>query len=295
MKGLEQDFSRELRRAFEQALGSFLHRALASDSILDSVKLHRLIICTDAADALDASYAFLNITFGIEDGQLSLPQSIETGHVLARWCTSKDSSIANPTRRIVAKILMDVRERGDRWIALAKDQFGLPEDVLLDNIAHGDNSVLLSILIHLTRKAVDTPYDSWPWKILSTVSRFDIHHSVPELQYEFCILWNKLVLEARNQGDHSHPVYLLRAIRHAYISLHQGTESAPTAFFASTDPNDSTLLSSLSYPLCTLASHRPESTDDGPHPIQGDIRLLPAMTAIDDISIIFTEADPPVQ
>jgi hypothetical protein len=34
---------------------------------------------------------------------------------------------------------------------------------------------------------------------------------------------------------------LLRAIRHAYIALHQDTEAAPTAFSASTDPHDDIL------------------------------------------------------
>ena len=291
VKGLEQDFSPKLRWAFGQALGSFLHRTLASDSILDSVKLHRLIICTDAVDTLDVSNAFSGIPFGIEKDQLSLPQSIETGHVLARWCSSKDPSIANPMQRIVARILFGMWERGDCWIALAKEQFGLPEIVLRDNIAHGDNSVLLSILIHLTRKAVDTPYDSWPWKILSTVSRFDIHHAVPELQHEFCVLWNESLLKARIQGNFSIPVKLLRAIRHAYISLHQGTEAAPTAFSASTDPHLRILSLSSSYPLCTLTSHRSHSTPDSPHPIHGETQTLPAITTAAEISIIPSEAN----
>ncbi|KAH9955731.1 hypothetical protein BJV74DRAFT_954766 [Russula compacta] len=279
VKGLERGFSAEHRWAFGQALGSFLHRTLASDSILDSVKSHRLVICTDAADALDVSTAFSSIPFGIEKEQLSLPQSIETGHVLAHWCTSKDPSIANPIRRIVARILLGMWERDDRWIALAKDQFGLPEHVLRNNITYGDNSVLLSILIHLTRKAVCTPYDSWPWKILSTVSRFDMHPAIPGLQHEFCALWNEFVFEARKQGDFSVPVKLLRAIRHAYIGLHQGTEAAPTAFSASTDSHLRILSLPSSYPLCTLASHR----SDGPHPIQEESQPL---SAVADISII---------
>ena len=82
-------------------------------------------------------------------------------------------------RCIVAKTLMGLRERDDRWIALAKGQFDLVEDVLRDNIAHGNNSVLLSIFIHLTRQAIHSPCDL---ELLSIISQFDIRHTVPGLQ-----------------------------------------------------------------------------------------------------------------
>ena len=85
-------------------------------------------------------------------------------------------------RCIVAGILLAVSERDDRWTPLAKDQFGLPENVLRDNIAHGDNSVLLVILIHLTRQAIFSRCDP---ELLIAVARFDIRHTVPGLQHEF--------------------------------------------------------------------------------------------------------------
>ena len=90
----------------------------------------------------------------------------------------------------------------------------------------------------------------------------------------------------RKRGDCSGPVLLLRRIRHAYISLHQGTEAAPTAFSASTDPNGLILFRSSSYPLCTLTSHHSDSTDASPHLIQGETQPLPAVIAVANISII---------
>ncbi|KAH9978304.1 hypothetical protein BJV74DRAFT_143291 [Russula compacta] len=290
--GLKRDYPHDIRRTFSWPLAAFLRRTLSSSSILDSVKSHRLIICIDAADALDASNAFSSLSISVEQGKLSLPQSVETGHALARRCTGKKSIIALPMRFIVAGILMTVSEHDDRWIALAKDQFGIPEHVLRDNIAHGDNSVLLSIVIHLARQAIHSRYDPWPWMILSTVSQFDIRHTVPGLQHEFCALWNELVIEAKNQGYYSIPIRFLRAIRHAYIALHQGTEAAPTAFSAFTEYNDLILLRSSSYPRCTLAGHHPDSTPDGPHHIQGETQPLPAVTAVADLSIISSDANP---
>ena len=295
VKGLERDFSK-LRSTFRWQLRRFLLRTLTSNSISDSVKSRRLIICVNAVDATDVSDVLSLISFRVEQEELSLPQSIETGHALAHWCTSTKSIIALPMRCIVSGILTAVTEYDDRWIALAKDQFRIPEHVLRDSIAHRDNSVLLSILIHLTRQALHTPYDyySWPWNSLSTVSRFDICHTIPGLQNEFCTLWNGILQEARNEearnrGYFSGPVLILKRIRHAYITLHQGTEAAPAAFSVSTHRYDGVLYEPSSYPLCTLASHRChrlDSTPDGHHLAHAETQLLRAITTIDDISMI---------
>ncbi|KAH9983524.1 hypothetical protein BJV74DRAFT_849815, partial [Russula compacta] len=249
VKGLDRDSAPGLRWPF------LLRTLLSSNSIPDSVKIH-------AADAMDVSFAYSSAPLGVEQVELALPQSIETGHALSHWCTSKDS---------LAKILMAVSQHDDRWIALAKDQFGLPEDALQDNIAHGDNSVLLSILIHLTRQFIHSCYyfDSWAWN-------FDIQRTVPGLQHEFCALWNEIVLDARNQGPDCGPIYLLLEICHAYIALHQGTDAAPTAFSASTDPH--------AFPLDPImrrpSSHRSDSTPDYPHPFQGETQPVPAASPV---------------
>ncbi|KAH9955733.1 hypothetical protein BJV74DRAFT_465897 [Russula compacta] len=282
--GLKQNYRYEFGRSFNWPLAGFLRRTLTSNSIPDSVKSRRLIICIDAADAMNVSNAISNILFVVDEEYSSLPQPIETAQALARWCTSNDPFITNHTRRIVARILMDVRERDDHWIVLAKDQFGLPEHVLRDNITHGDNSVLLSILIHVTRQAIRSHYSYHPW-LLSPVSRFDVRLTIPGLQHEFCDMWNEIVLEARKQGYASNPVLLLRAIRQAYIDLHRNTEAAATAFSASADHY--VLLWPSSYPLCTLASHR----SDGPHPIQRETQPVPANTAVAEISVISSEAN----
>jgi hypothetical protein len=58
----------------------------------------------------------------------------------------------------VADTLIQVpsRKRDDRWIAFVEDHFGLSENVLRRNIKHGDDTVLLAILIHVTRQVIGT-------------------------------------------------------------------------------------------------------------------------------------------
>ena len=85
VKVLKPDYAPDLMLKFSSALAGFLHR---TDSILDSVKSRRLIICIDAADAMRISDTFFSIPHEVEQEQSNLSHTIETGHALARWCTS---------------------------------------------------------------------------------------------------------------------------------------------------------------------------------------------------------------
>ena len=86
-----------------------------------------------------------------------VPQTVEMGHSLTRWCTSSDKPIAIHAQIIVARILY--------WCAGTNRQLGyarcpnvwpnLPEKDIRDNIALGGVAVLLDILIRLTRQYRD--------------------------------------------------------------------------------------------------------------------------------------------
>ena len=234
-----------------QALYGFLGRTLSSDSVSEAVKIDRLISCLNAAHAAFGPEAPSKTI--LEPLWSQVPQSVEMGRALTRWCTGNMGLIPEPVRWIVSKILASVQERDDRWYALAIDVFGLPERALRDCAAHGD-SVLLFILIHITRQAIRS--GSWtPW-ILSSHPRFNICDTLPGLQNDFCALWNQIVLEARENRDNHVHIDILRRIRHSYITLHQGTDAAPTSFSHSTS-DDADILSELSsYPLCNIAGHR---------------------------------------
>jgi hypothetical protein len=184
-----------------------------------------------------------------------LPRSIETAESLARWYFGNNRCIALAVQCGVASILQVVPQRDDRWIELAITLLDIPRHVLPDNIAHGDNSVLLAISIRMTRRVFRSPDPPDP-DILLSLSKFDIRDTESELQHEFCALWNEIVREARG----THPFYyvrLLRSIRQLYIGLHQGTDAAPTAFDDSTGHLDDILREPSSYPLCNIDTHRP--------------------------------------
>ena len=246
---------------FVSSLKGFCDRTLSYNSVSGEVKIRRLVIGTNATaeicDPADVDEIFFRVLRARVD---QLPQSIQIARILAPLCTCRDPDVCLDARQKVARILLSVRERDDRWIVLAKDQFGLPEHVLRNHIAHGDNSVLLSILIHVTRQVLDN--DASNLELLSSISGFDMRNTLPGLQNEFCALWNETVLKAKKRGIRSYPVLVLRQIRLAYISIHQGTGAAPTAFDASV--NGSILYDPSIYPLCNITTHDPDSNASSP-------------------------------
>jgi hypothetical protein len=252
-----------LSTKFWEGLDGFLGRTLLSNSVFESVKIRRVITCMNATNALHGPFSVSKILYDIFEGRWGQAfQSVETGYTLAHWCTGDHiDDISNPARCIVASILARGRKRTDRWVTLAADQFGIPEHVLRDHIDHGD-SVLLSILNHLTRKAFRDK--SWTANILWTLSQFNTRETLPRLQHEFCALWNEIILDARDKGAYSMPLDILREIRLAYIDLHRGTDALPTAFSASTGDRAHILYQPSSYPQCDVASHCPDSATQTP-------------------------------
>jgi hypothetical protein len=94
--------------------------------------------------------------------------------------------------------------------------------------------------------------ESWNMEYLSSLCDFRPQKASSQLQNDFCGLWNHIAEEARKEGPYSVPVDVLRAIRHVYIALHQGTDAAPTAFGASTEDFDGILFDPSSYPVCCI-------------------------------------------
>jgi Family of unknown function (DUF6535) len=257
VKNLKKDFPD--RSKFIKSLGRSLSRTLLSNSLGEEVKTRRVKLCMNAAnkicDSKDVSDILSHLSRLRFDG---VPQTIQTAELLAGWCTGTEDYVSKARRGIVASILPHVQQRDVGWIALARDQFGVEEDVLRDNIALGDNSVLLAIVLHLIRNRQAEG--------LSSLSQFNILDANPRLQSEFCALWNDLVLDLKKLSLRSiilisivdsqfSAIGVLRKIRHLYIALHQGTDSAPTQFSASTRSYNPILFLPSSYPWCNIATH----------------------------------------
>jgi len=261
VKNLKKDLPD--RSKFIKSLGQFLGRTLLSNSLSEQAKTQRVEICMNAANKICDSRDIKNILRHLSclrfDG---VPQTIQTVQLLAGWYTDSRDRDSAVRRRLVASILPHVKTRDEDWIALARDELGVQENVLRDNIARGDSSVLLAIFLHEMRNRATEG--------LSSVSQFDILDANPELQNEFCASWNKLVLDTKKffffrTYNYLKPVTDLESavtaievlwkIRHLYIALHQGTDSAPTQFSASTSSYNAILVIPSSYPSCNIVAH----------------------------------------
>lgn len=272
-----------LRMKIRQVMDGFLDRTLTSEFISESVKLARLTNCLNAAHKALGTFAVTRILTNISDGRWGdVPQSIEMGHTLRRWCQSGDEWVALTARSIVAGIIA-VQERDDRWIALVKDQFGLPSRVLRDNIPHGD-SVLLVILLHVARNMFHSVFPPWDSNILRGLSKFDIHNTLPHLQRDFCILWNEIVREARNGRADSISAFILREIHQLHSALHGGSRVASDVFSTSTAQGEDIVRHPSSFPLCNVVTHR----SDPMPPIHGALARQTTRTSVATISAVPT-------
>ena len=243
-----------LQAKLRHVLNGFLDRTFSSESVSELTKVSRLTNCLNAAHAALGPFVVSRILSNIFDGRWrDAPRSIEMAYALRRWCKSRDEWIALTARSIVARIIA-VQRRDNRWIALAEDQFRVPDRVLRDNIPYGDSAMLV-ILLHVTRNLFHSVVPPWDSNILRLLSQFDIHNTLPQLQHDFCALWNEILRDAQNRRPYSAPVFILKEIRHLYITLHEGTYSAPAAFSAPTAHGDNVVWDPMSYPLCNIASH----------------------------------------
>ena len=260
-KDLRQSLSTMVERNTLWTLWEFLGRTLPSNSVSESVKIRRLFICLNAAGEINPSIGVSDvldiIIYGNWRGVL---HSIEIGHFLRSWDKTRDGQSTQQMQVITALIIACVQERNDRWISLARDHLGIPEDVFQGYLAQGD-SVLLANLILTTRLSLHAGWASLSYIVLQALSKFDIRNTLPELQHEFCALWNAIAQEAQNESPdrYTRQVDFLRMTRHLYIALHRGTDAALTAFSDSSPEGAARLYRPSSYPLCNIHSHRPDS------------------------------------
>jgi hypothetical protein len=234
------------RKKLAGTLESFWGHALSSSVGSDAVRERRIVTCVKVINAVRLSSRDL-------DGLL---QSVEIGHSLKSLNTGSLEPLA---QTMVSGIISNVQKRDDRWFSLAMDQLGVPRDVIRTYLAHGD-SVLLANLINILRRLfnyllhgdLDLALD--PFRLLPSLTDFDIQDTLPELQRDFCALWNEILRQARNGGPYvSLLSEILVGIQHLHIALHH-VDVTQTGFFASTIDHDD-IRHLASYPSCNMADH----------------------------------------
>jgi hypothetical protein len=270
VKDLQRCLTKGVKLRIHLILVAFFRRTLLSNTIPGLAKFRRLAICITAADETVTSarskYNFAEIIY---QHWHAMPQSVEFGEYLRSWDQWKNGRYA---QWVIANIVAKKDERDDRWMTLAMDYLGMSKHVLQDYLAHGD-SVLLAILIHSIRHAIRSNFSSF--RLLPPLSEFDVLNTLPGLQHEFCDLWNTLARNSRDREDPSSSISILKATRHIYVALHQGTDAAPTSFSASTEDVDDILNRPSSYPLCNIPDHLTDSTPPIHYASVGETRHLP--------------------
>ncbi|KAH9036005.1 hypothetical protein EDB83DRAFT_1767861 [Lactarius deliciosus] len=144
----------------------------------------------------------------------------------------------------------------DSWLISAPNKLGIPEADLRHYATDGDLS--LTSLIHLARHQFSQfglPWRDYEFsKVLEAASKFNVQDTSPDLQHEFCALWNQIVLKAQNDNDRRMATWILGPIRNVYVALHEGTDAAPTQFSASNCDWDPVLYNPTSYPRSDVSS-----------------------------------------
>ena len=184
----------------------------------------------------------------------------------------------------ISKIIAEREPFDNSWYIFASNLLGTPEASLRDYAAHGDNLSLVILIHFLHQQFTHFRKSEWPKEyfsyILEGASNFDVKDTSPELQHEFCALWNQIVNKAQDSNDWAMGVHILTPIRDIYLALHQDTDSAPTKFSASTDDDDVILRSPYSYPVCKVRDHS-DST-----PIHDDVvSMTPACAILHDPNV----------
>ena len=241
------------------ALIGLLYRTFSSDLLSAPVKKRRSILCAKVAHNTSSFPIIFKI---LSHYQYQGPVVTEVLQIVRGGHNDRDEDTSLLAQATVSTIIARTQRHDDPWFILTSDELGIPESVLRDYAMHGD-SLSLAILIHIIRLQfslfwnVEEVRDVF-MEVLCAASKFNARDSSPELQHDFCALWNEVVLKAQN-GE-SHMAWgILKQVRNVYIVLHEGTGCSPRRFSSSTVGYDPILAQVSSYPLCNIPDHHPNS------------------------------------
>ena len=220
---LQEGFIGPHKKKLSSVLIGLMNRTLSSDLVTEFVKQRRMIICTKAIESTSLLGPWWILRCVLLGDWYRFLGCIEFGLFVQSW-----KSITHPVTtfyaQCVAAFTISLVRRDERWIQLASNL--LNDSSLLKYVAKdakGD-SILLANAIFIIRRTVQTYSGSAErhrkdilgasWRTLETVCKLDIGISSPELQHEFCGLWNQLV-DAAQTGHRSHDVLI--STRHSRI------------------------------------------------------------------------------
>ncbi|KAI9445699.1 hypothetical protein BJY52DRAFT_1194157 [Lactarius psammicola] len=254
---------KEQRWKLFTGLMGLLDRTFSSDSLPAPVKKRRAMICAKAIDPAHIPAAFYGLDRILSYYQDSALLVAEIVQIVRGWANNRDEDTVSVAEATVSSVLARAQQRDNSWFILASSELGVPELVLRNYATQGD-TLSLAILIHVTRQQFRHYRElSWPSyafsNVLEAASEFNVQDTSPELQHEFCALWNRIVHKVQDDNNGWMAGFILKPIRHVYIALHQDTDATPARFSATTGNQDEILRRPSSYPLCDIPGHHPDS------------------------------------
>ena len=255
------------RKKLSSALAGLMDRTLPSSLVPESVKQRRITICTRAISAARLFGPWWILTRVLGEWQAFL-RSADFGLFLKDWSRVDRPITTYYSQCAVAVIISSVQAqaRDDRWVQLVVRQINVSKSSVQSYLTHGD-SILLANLVYITGQTFlasshigrhcESLIKDASSIALESICTLDARNSLPELQHDFCKLWNELVHAARH-GEYLYirnlSLSTLKNIRKVYIALHEGVDDISTVF-ASIDDSDATLDDISSYPMCTMHVH----------------------------------------
>jgi hypothetical protein len=230
-----RDFIKPHARMLADELIELMNRTLSSNLISESVKQTRITICTKVIGTthLIGDWRFLRRVL-LEDWDRFLG-CVEFGILSQKLMKNHGRVTTFAAQCSAAAVISNVQGRDDNWYKLVFGQLNIPKPLLDRYLSHGD-SILLANLMSIVRRIVQAYSGSSEYqksdlfratsKTLKFVCKFDVNDTLPELQHEFCDLWNLLVDKAENDERPRVKCItktVLEHIRKLHVALHPGT------------------------------------------------------------------------
>jgi hypothetical protein len=271
---LQEGFIGPHRNRLSNALIGLMNRTLSSNLVTELVKQRRMIIFTKVVESTSLLGPWWYLCRVLFEDWYRFLGCIEFGLVVQNRKKIADKVAYFHAQCVAALTVSTVRDRDERWFQLASGLLNVSKTRLHKYIAHSDN-ILLANVIFIIRQTVQSYSGSKEHlrkdilrassRTLETVCKLDIRGTLPDLQHEFCGLWNQLVYTAQSDQRPHHVLVAtmtLKNIHKLYIALHGSSGTPPTPFYTTGDDRDPVLDDSKSYPACTIDGHRPSQIPD---------------------------------
>ena len=248
------------------AIATFMVYSLSSGLLTEPEKQKRIKICLRA---INADPLLLQCTFWqtLQVPSSDIFRSVDFVRFALQQllCDDPDSDpwVKDYAQCIVAVAVNRVKPGDDAWFDIIRPYLDSQRSSQYQE--EGESNIQLRNLIYITRRLMTSRLgDSDQFKpggvwrnVLTEVRKFEVTNTAPELQYEFCSLWNELINIAHGGREvsrmaQSNAVHILSIIRTVYVPTHEDTISAAVAFSPSTDDQDPVLRLPSSYPLCDI-------------------------------------------